>query len=132
MNNWPIVKTTIKQSVCSCHVTYAFRSESTLYSCLNVKEADVLAWSRREIWRFSDCNWTRTQNHLVLKRILNHRKKVSIENHRNHRKRTIETTERKSESLHSTRISKQISRIAALGCYLRKCCKQIYVCLIWI
>ena len=24
--------------VCSCHVTYAFQSESTLYSCLKVKE----------------------------------------------------------------------------------------------
>ena len=29
------------------HVTYAFQSESTLYSCLNVKE--LLARSRREI-----------------------------------------------------------------------------------
>ena len=27
-----------KLTVCSCHVTYAFESESTLYSCLNVKE----------------------------------------------------------------------------------------------
>ena len=25
-------------TVCSYHVTYAFQSESTLYSCLNVKE----------------------------------------------------------------------------------------------
>ena len=25
-------------TVCSCHVTYAFQSESSLYSCLNVKE----------------------------------------------------------------------------------------------
>ena len=25
-------------TVCSCHVTYAFESESTLYSCLNVKD----------------------------------------------------------------------------------------------
>ena len=33
--------------VCSCHVTYAFRSESTLYNCLNVKE--FFAQSRREI-----------------------------------------------------------------------------------
>ena len=30
-----------------CHVTYAFLSESTLYSCLNVKE--LLARNRREI-----------------------------------------------------------------------------------
>ena len=50
-------------TVCSCHVTYAFESESTLYSCLNVKE--LLARSRREIWRWSDCNWTRTQASLV-------------------------------------------------------------------
>ena len=35
-------------TVCSYHVTYAFQSELTLYSCLNVKER--LARSRREIW----------------------------------------------------------------------------------
>ena len=33
--------------VCSYHVTHAFQSESTLYSCLNVKE--LLAQNRREI-----------------------------------------------------------------------------------
>ena len=60
--------------VCSCHVTYVFQSESTLYSCLNVKE--ILARSRREIWRLSDYNWTRTQNLLVLKPILNHLAKL--------------------------------------------------------
>ena len=37
----------INCTVCSDHVTYAFQSESTLYSCLNVKE--LLAGSRREI-----------------------------------------------------------------------------------
>ena len=36
-----------KMTVCFYHVTYAFQSESTLYSCLNVKE--LLARSRREI-----------------------------------------------------------------------------------
>ena len=41
-----------------------------LYSCLNVKE--LLAQSRREIWSLSDCNWTRTNNHLVHKRTPNH------------------------------------------------------------
>ena len=46
-------------NVCSCHVTYTFQSESTLYICLNVRE-------------LLDCNWTRTQNHLVRKRALNH------------------------------------------------------------
>ena len=55
-------------TVCSCHVTYAFQSESTLHSCLNVKE--ILARSRREIWSLNDCNWTRTQSHLVRKRTL--------------------------------------------------------------
>ena len=50
---------------CSCHVTYVSQSESTLYSCLNVKE--LLPRNRREIWRLSDCNWTWTQSHLVRK-----------------------------------------------------------------
>ena len=52
------------------NVTYAFQSDSTLYSCLNVKE--LLARSRREIWNVSDCNWTRIHSHLVRKRTLNH------------------------------------------------------------
>ena len=60
--------------VCSCHVTYAFQSESTLYSCLNVKE--VLAQCRREIWSLKYCNWTRTQNHLVRNRTLNNLAKL--------------------------------------------------------
>ena len=57
-------------TVCSYHVMYAFQSESTLCSYLNVKEP--LGQSRREIWRLSDCNWTRTHNHLVDKGTLNH------------------------------------------------------------
>ena len=71
------VRTTpvIALSVCSYHVMYVFQSESTLYSCLNVKE--FLARSRREIWSLSDCNWTRTQNHLVHKRTLNHLAKLA-------------------------------------------------------
>ena len=56
-------------TVYSYHVTCAFQSESTLYSCLNVKER--LALTRREIWSLSDCNWTRTHCHLVHKRTLN-------------------------------------------------------------
>ena len=68
---YPIaIKLYILKYLCSCHVTYAFQSERTLYSCLNVKE--LLARSRHEIWRLSDSNWIRTQNHLVHKRILNH------------------------------------------------------------
>ena len=35
-------------TICYYHVTYAFQSESTLYSCLNVKEH--LAQNRRDIW----------------------------------------------------------------------------------
>ena len=64
----------ISMTVYSCHVTYAFQNEATLYSCLNVKE--LLTRSRRQIWRLSDCNWTRTQNHLVRKRTLNHLAKL--------------------------------------------------------
>ena len=52
-----------------------FQSESTLYSCLNVKE--LLARSRRKIWNLSDRNWTRTQNHLVHKRTLNYLAKLA-------------------------------------------------------
>ena len=47
-------------SVCCYFVTYAFHSESTLYSCLNVKE-----------------HLTRTHNHLVQKRTLNHLAKLA-------------------------------------------------------
>ena len=49
---------------------YAFQSESTLCSCLNVKE--LLVRNRREIWSLSDRNGTRTHNHLFRKRTLNH------------------------------------------------------------
>ena len=66
---------TFDLTVYSYHVTYAFQSESTLYSCLNVKE--LLAGSRREIWSLSDCNCTRTHNHLVHKRTLNHLAKLA-------------------------------------------------------
>ena len=62
-------------TVCSYHVTYAFQSESSLYSCLNVKRP--LAQSRREIWSLSDCNLTRTHNPLVDKGTLNHLTKLT-------------------------------------------------------
>ena len=62
-------------TVCSYHVTYAFLSESTLYSCLNVKE--LLARNRREFLILSDCNGTRTHNHLIRKRTLNHLAKLA-------------------------------------------------------
>ena len=63
-------------TVCFRHVTYAFQRESTLYSCLNVKE--LLARGRREIRSLSDCNQTRTQKHLVRKRTLNHLAKLVL------------------------------------------------------
>ena len=40
------------------------------YICLNVKE--VFARNERDIWNLSDFNGTRTHNHLVRKRTLNH------------------------------------------------------------
>ena len=61
-------------TVSSCHITYAFQNELTLYSCLNVKE--LLAQSRDEIWRWIDSNWIRTKKHLVLKQTLNHLAKL--------------------------------------------------------
>ena len=45
-------------TVCS-YVTYAFQSESTLCSCLNVKE--LFARNKGDIWSLSDCNGSRTQ-----------------------------------------------------------------------
>ena len=80
--NWPndwavfwVLICTVHLTVCSCHVTYPFQSESTLYICLTVKKS--LARSRREIWSLSDCNWTRIQNHLLCKRTLNHLVKLA-------------------------------------------------------
>ena len=80
--NWPndwavfwVLICMVHLTVCSCHVMYVFQSESTLHSCLNVKE--LLARSRHEIWRLSDGNWTWTQNHLVPKRTLNHLAKLA-------------------------------------------------------
>ena len=74
--NWPnawavlwVLICTVHLIVCFDHVTYEFESESTLYSCLNVKK--LLARSRRHIWRLSECNGTRTNKHLVHKRKLN-------------------------------------------------------------
>ena len=61
---------TVHLSVSSYHVTYAFQSQSALYSCLNVKE--LLVWIRRDIWSLSHCNGSRTHNHLVCQLTLNH------------------------------------------------------------
>ena len=45
-------------TVCYYHVSYAFQTESTLYSCLNIKE--LFAPDRRTIWSVSDSSGTRT------------------------------------------------------------------------
>ena len=58
----------------SYRVMYKFRSESTLYSCLNVNE--LLAQNRHGIWSLSGCNRTQIHNHLVCKRTLNHLAKL--------------------------------------------------------
>ena len=62
-------------TVTSYHVMYAFQSESTLYSSLNVKE--LLAQNRQEIRILRDSNKTRTHNHTVPKRIFNHLAKLA-------------------------------------------------------
>ena len=51
-------------TACSYHVTYAFQSESILYSYLNIKELVVRC--RCDIWRLSDWNrtWTHNQSSL--------------------------------------------------------------------
>ena len=65
-----VLTCTVHLTVCSCHLTYAFQSEFTLYSWLNVKE--LLARSRREICSLSYCDWTWTHNHLVHKQTFNY------------------------------------------------------------
>ena len=77
-NDWAVcwvLFCTVHLTVSSSHLTYAFQSESTLYNYLNVKE--LLAQNRRKFWKLSDCNWTRSQNHLVRKRTLNHLPKLT-------------------------------------------------------
>ena len=61
------------------HVAYAFQSQSTLYSCQNVKELRAL--NRCDIWNLSDSNVIGSvigsHNHLVRKRTLNHEAKLA-------------------------------------------------------
>ena len=57
----------------SCHVHH-LESISTIYSDLNVNE--ILARSSCEIWIMSDCNSTRTHNHIVYKWALKHLAKL--------------------------------------------------------
>ena len=60
------------------HVTYAFQSKSTLYSCLNVNQ--LLAQNRRDIWSLSDSNGIRTHHHLVSKWPLKQLAKLANQN----------------------------------------------------
>ena len=55
---------TVHLTVSSYHVTYAFQSESTLYSCLNVKE--LLAWNRHNIWNI-ECGLTLKRMHDMIR-----------------------------------------------------------------
>ena len=78
MPSQPAIKSKIHQAnlnAFSYHITYAFQSESTRYSCLNAKE--LLARNRCETGSLSECNWTRTHNHLVHKQTLNHLAKLA-------------------------------------------------------
>ena len=77
-NDWAVfwvLICTVHLTVCSYNVTYAFQSEFTLCSCLNVEE--LFTWNRCDIWSLSDCNGTRTRNHLICKRTLNHLAKLA-------------------------------------------------------
>ena len=77
-NHWAelgVLICTVHLTECSWHVTYVFQSKSTLYNCLNVKE--LFARNRCNICSLSDCNETRTHNHLVRKRTLKHLAKLT-------------------------------------------------------
>ena len=60
-------------TVCSYHVTYTFQSESTFYSCVNVKELLLEANAKSEV----KVTATRTHNHLVHKQTLKHLAKLA-------------------------------------------------------
>ena len=64
----------IHLTVCYYHFTYAFQSDPTLYSFLNVKE--LLAQNKCNIWSLSDSNGIETHNHLVCKQALKHLAKL--------------------------------------------------------
>ena len=72
-----IQKATSKLTFFYHHVTYSFQSESTLYSCLNVKE--LFSRNGCDTLSLSDSNEIQTHNHLVHKRTLNHLAKLAKE-----------------------------------------------------
>ena len=70
----------------SCHVRV-----SELVYTLQSPECQGTTGSKqtRDIWSLSDCNWIRTQNHLVRKRTINHLAKLigcGFGSHRSHLK----------------------------------------------
>ena len=70
-----IPKNQFIMTVCCYHVTYAFQSKYTLYSCLNIK--GILVQNRQDIWRLSEWNRTWNPNHLVCKRTLKNLTKLA-------------------------------------------------------
>ena len=72
---WLLLEKNMHLTVCYYHVTYAFQIESTLYSCLIVKE--LLSRNRRHIWNLSDSNGIWTHTNLVHKRTLNRLAKLA-------------------------------------------------------
>ena len=60
---------TVHLTVCCCHVTYAFQSESKLYICLNIKE--LFPRNRHKIWSLNDSKGTWIHKQLVCKETLN-------------------------------------------------------------
>ena len=72
--NWPndwaslwVLTCSTHLTVCHYHVTYTFQSESTLCSCLNVKE--LLTQNRHDIWSLSDSRVQINVNKLNRKKI---------------------------------------------------------------
>ena len=60
---------TVHLTVCPCDATYAFQSDSTLYS--------YLARNKREIWSLGECNCTGTHENLIRKRRVNYLGKLA-------------------------------------------------------
>ena len=69
-----LFKNTIKNWLCVL-IIYAFKSESTLCSFLNVNK--LLTRNRRDIWSLSDRNGIRIHEHLLRKGTLRHYAKLA-------------------------------------------------------
>ena len=66
---------TLHLAVCSCHVTFPFQSDPTLYICLSVKE--LVTENSRDMWSLSEWYGTRIHNQLVGKLTLSHLSKLT-------------------------------------------------------